>query len=68
MQEPTINVPLKCPSCAREGLNSLSIAATAAALLNGSRLQLTCRCKAKWTATEIEREQIREYLAVLTPS
>jgi hypothetical protein len=48
-------------------LNSLSTAATAAALLNGSRLQLTCRCKAKWTATEIEREQIREYLAVLTP-
>jgi hypothetical protein len=65
MQEPTIRVPVSCPACAAEHLSSLSTAATAAALLSGEHLQLQCRCRARWIATEAEREQVREYLAAL---
>jgi hypothetical protein len=65
MQEPTIRVPVFCPACAAESLSSLSTAAAAAALLSGGPLRLQCRCRARWIATEAEREQIREYLAAL---
>jgi hypothetical protein len=65
MEEPTIRVPVICPSCTKESLCSLPIASTAAALLNRSCLKLNCNCQTEWTADEGEREQIREYLAVL---
>jgi hypothetical protein len=65
MNEPTIRVPLRCPSCAQEQLNTLSTASAAAALLNGECIRLACRCRAEWLATDIEREQIRQYLAAL---
>jgi hypothetical protein len=63
MKEPTIRVPVTCPACAQEHLCSLSTAATAAALLSGDRLRLSCGCHARWIATDNERVQIREYLA-----
>jgi hypothetical protein len=57
-----------CPSCTKESLCPLPIAATAAALLSRSYLKLKCNCQTEWNAEEGEREQIREYLAVLGPA
>lgn len=68
MEEPTIRVPVICPSCAKESLYPLPIAATAAALLSRSCLKLKCHCQTEWIAAEGEQEQIREYLAVLGPA
>ena len=67
MQEPRIRVPMMCPSCAKERIYSLSIAASAAALLNRRALSLKCSCETRWSASHLEREQIREYLATLGP-
>lgn len=69
MEEPTIKVPVICPSCTKESLHPMPIAATAAALLNRECLKLKCcTCLTEWYATESERAQIREYLAVLNPA
>ena len=65
MKEPTIDVPVSCPSCEKERLCTLPVAVTAAALLSGKCIKLTCACQGKWDATTVEREQIREYLAML---
>ena len=67
MQEPTIRVPMICPACAKERLYSLSVAASAAALLSSRPLSLKCSCETRWSASHLEREQIREYLAILDP-
>lgn len=67
MKEPTIEVPVNCPSCSKEGLCSLSVAATAAALLSHRCVKLRCACQRQWNASDVEREQIREYLAMLAP-
>ena len=66
MEEPTIRVPATCPSCTKENLFSLPIASTAAALLTRSALKFNCSCQTEWNASEGERQQIREYLAVLS--
>ena len=63
MQEPTIRVPMFCPACAKERLYSLSVAACAAALLSSRALSVRCSCETRWSASHLEREQIREYLA-----
>jgi hypothetical protein len=68
MEEPTIRVPVTCPSCTKENLFTLPIAGTAAALLSRSVLKFNCNCQTEWNATEGERQQIREYLAVLGPA
>ena len=65
MNEPTIKVPVCCPVCAQEHLCDLATAAVAAALLNGDCIRLACRCRAQWVATDVERAQIRQYLAAL---
>jgi hypothetical protein len=65
VKEPTIEVPVNCPSCSKEGLCSLSVAPTAAALLSHRGVKLKCACQTQWNATDVEREQIREYLAML---
>jgi hypothetical protein len=68
MNEPTIQVPVCCPSCAQERLCALPMATAAAALLSGDCLELMCRCRTQWPASDIERVQIREYLAALVPA
>jgi hypothetical protein len=68
MNEPTIEVPVSCPVCEKERLCALPVAATASALLNRESIKLTCTCQMQWNASDVEREQIREYLAMLTPS
>jgi hypothetical protein len=65
MNEPTIKVPVCCPVCAQEHLSALSTATVAGALLNGDCIRLACRCRARWVATDVERAQIRQYLAAL---
>jgi len=67
MKEPSIAVPVNRPSCAKERLCVLPVATTAAALISRSRINLKCSCQTQWNATDVEREQIREYLAMLTP-
>ena len=64
MEQPQIKVPVRCPLCAKEQLQTLPIAATAEALLSGSVLKLWSNCHGQWDATAIERQQIRTYLAV----
>ncbi len=68
MEEPTIRVPVTCPSCTKENLFPLPIASAAAALLSRSALKFNCKCQTEWNATEGERQQIREYLSVLSPA
>jgi hypothetical protein len=63
MNEPTIRVPVNCPECAQEHLFDLATATAAAALLRNDCLKLQCPCQMLWVATDIERVQIREYLA-----
>jgi hypothetical protein len=65
MNEPTIRVPVCCPVCAQEHLCALSTATAAAGLLNGDCIRLACRCRVQWVATDVERVQIRQYLAAL---
>jgi hypothetical protein len=55
-----------CPECALESISELSIAAIANALLTGRTIRLYAACHDQfWTATFVEREQLRKALAVL---
>ena len=57
-----------CPECALESISELSIATIANALLTGKSIRLYAACHDQyWTATFIEREQLRKTLAAPTP-
>jgi hypothetical protein len=67
-QGPFIRFQTTCPECAMESLGEYSIAAVADSLLTGRSIRLYARCHDKyWTATFLEREKLREYLAAITP-
>jgi hypothetical protein len=62
-----IRFPVKCPLCSREHLIELPVAEVADALLRDEDVYLSASCcGVVWTASEIECEQIREYLAAIT--
>lgn len=62
MTEPEIHFPVKCPICAEESLTRFRISVVADALETGQiRLYANCHI-ASWDATELELEQMREYL------
>jgi hypothetical protein len=62
-----ITFPVKCPLCGREHLIELPIAEVADALLRDEDVYLSASCcGVVCTASEIECEQIREYLAAVT--
>jgi hypothetical protein len=68
-KEPGIRFPVTCPLCARALLTELPVGVIAGALIVGSSIRLHASCHdVYWDATELEVEQIREYLsaAVLT--
>jgi hypothetical protein len=61
--EPTVRFPVTCPLCARALLTELPVALIAEALIVGSPIRLHASCHdVYWDATELEVEQIREYL------
>ena len=66
MPEPTLRFPVTCPACALESSSEMSIAVIANALLTGKGIRLHSRCHNHyWTATFVEREELRRCLALL---
>src|SRR5882672_10231457 len=62
-KEPGVRFPVTCPICARALLTELPVALIAEALIVGSAIRLHAACHdVYWDATELEVEQIREYL------
>jgi hypothetical protein len=67
MQEPALRFPVTCPECALESPFELPIALIANALLTGKGIRLHARCHDQyWTATFVEREQLRKTLGTMT--
>jgi hypothetical protein len=65
MIEPTVRFPVACPKCGREQLTEFAINEVADALDRGSDISLVATCHDLiWTATELELEQIHQYLVV----
>jgi hypothetical protein len=61
-----MKVAVTCPECALESISELSIAVAANALLTGKTIRLYAACHDQfWTATFVEREQLRKTLAAL---
>jgi hypothetical protein len=66
--EPVIRFPVLCPLCRKETLAESSVSLVAEALMRHEALPLTSSCHGlTWAAGDIEREQIREYLAAGVP-
>ena len=67
MQEPTIKFSVRCPDCALESPTEIPIAMIANALLTGKNIRLYAGCHDQyWTATYLEREQLRKTLGTMT--
>jgi hypothetical protein len=67
MIESTVRFPVVCPECGREKLTDFPVNEVAYALEGGSDISLVATCHdVIWTATELELEQINDYLRVLT--
>jgi hypothetical protein len=61
--EPVVRFPVTCPRCGTEQLTAFPVAEVESALLLGRRLPLYATChEYYWSASELELEQIREYL------
>jgi hypothetical protein len=68
MPEPTLKFPVTCPACALESVSEVPIAVIANALLTGKGIRLHSSCHDHyWTATFVEREELRNALALLPP-
>jgi hypothetical protein len=66
MNEPAIEFRVVCPECALESPFQLPIAVIAQALLTGKSIRLHASCHDQyWTATFIEREQLRKTLSTM---
>jgi hypothetical protein len=66
--EPAIRFPVICPVCLKETLVESPVGLVAEALMRDSTLSLTSSCHGfTWSAGDVEREQIREYLAAGVP-
>jgi hypothetical protein len=66
LKEPTLKFPVTCPGCALQSRAEISIAVIANALLMDQdiRLYASC-CDQYWTATFVEREQLRKSLRAM---
>jgi hypothetical protein len=66
MLEPTLEFSVTCPDCALESIFEIPIAVIANGLLTGKTLRLHSNCHDRyWTATHIERDKLRNALAML---
>ena len=62
-ETPILRFPTVCPRCSKESLSAIPLSVTTDALTNGDKLRLRagCCCEVTWDASEVEREQLREY-------
>jgi hypothetical protein len=62
-ETPILRFPTVCPRCSKESLSALPLSVITAALTNGDKLRLRAGCcyEVTWDASEVEREQLREY-------
>lgn len=68
MNEPTVRFPAKCPKCGKERLAEFPVDIVADALRRGSDICLVATCHdVIWTATDLELEQIHQYLEAVRP-
>jgi hypothetical protein len=68
MIEPTVRFSVACPKCGRERLTEYPVDEVADSLRRGSDICLVATCHdVIWTATELELEQINEYLGAVHP-
>jgi hypothetical protein len=68
MSEPTVRFPVACPKCGTERLTEFPVDVVADALKRGSDICLVATChEVIWTASELELEQIHEYLGAVHP-
>ncbi len=66
MHEPTVRFPVACPKCGMERLTEIPFHVVTDALQRGSDICLVATCHdVIWTATELELEQIREYVGAV---
>jgi hypothetical protein len=69
MEDTLLRIPVECPTCGRELLTKVSIAALGEALARGSPIPLYTEChNQSWQASSIEREQLRQYFEAAVPS
>lgn len=62
----TVRFPVVCPNCRSERLTEYPVNVVADALLRGTQLCLAVTCHDMiWDATEVELEQIRQYLGTV---
>jgi hypothetical protein len=65
MIDPTVRFPVVCPKCGREQLTELPIDEVLYAFNRESEIILVATCHdVIWTATELELQQIYEYLVI----
>jgi hypothetical protein len=65
MIEPTVRFPVACPKCGRERLAEFPIYEMVDAIKRGSDICLVATCHdVIWTATELELQQIYDYLVI----
>jgi hypothetical protein len=63
MDQPTVRFPVACPKCGKERLTEFPVDELVDALQRGLDICLVATCHEMiWTATDLELEQIREYL------
>jgi hypothetical protein len=66
MSELTVRFPVTCPNCGSERLTEFPVNVVADALLRGEDICLVATCHdVIWDASELELEQIREYLGAV---
>ena len=69
MREPNVRFPVACPKCGMERLTEIPFDVVKDALQRGSDICLVATCHdVIWTATELELEQIDEYLEAVQSS
>jgi hypothetical protein len=65
MIKTTVRFPVVCPKCGRERLTEFPIDEVLYAFNRGSEITLVATCHdVIWTATELELQQIGEYLLI----
>jgi hypothetical protein len=63
MEDSLLRIPVVCPECGKELLTEFPAAAAAEALIRGDTIRLHASCHGRvWQASNLEREQLREYL------
>jgi len=66
MSMPMVRVPIKCPVCGEERLTDFRVIDVADALLCGRQIRLFTLChNQNWRATDVELQQIHEYLGAI---